>query len=198
MRGVAIDLRLAPALLLALSAHGTASEVSVRIEQLGEVYTVEAGFVANAAPPVAWRVLTDYDGLAGFVPGMRSSRIVSAPGEPVVLEQKGTSGILFLRVPIEVLARIDEVPMKSVKFQSIGGSLRNKRGEWVLAGHDHATRVEYRAQITPGFSLPPLLGPAIMGQNVRGMVEAVAREMARRARLESPLENREAPLLKPR
>ena len=168
--------RLAPAaLLLALGTHATAGEVSVRIEQHGEVYIVAADFVANAAPPVAWRVLTDYDGLAGFVPGMRSSRIVSTPGEPVVLEQKGTSGFLFFRVPVEVLARIDEVPMQSVKFQSIGGNLRNKRGEWVLAGHDHATRVDYRAEITPEFSLPPLLGPALMGQNVRGMVEAVAR-----------------------
>lgn len=45
-----------------------------------------------------------------------------------------------------------------------------------LAGSDHATRVSYRANITPGFPLP-----AIVGWDVRAMVDSVGREMLLRA-----------------
>lgn len=128
-----------------------------------------------------WEVLTDYNSLASFVSGMRSSRIVSAPGEPLLVEQKGESGFLWFRVPIEVVARVEEVPFGAVRSQSVGGNLTNKRAEWDLRRHDHATRVNYRANITPGFSLPPLIGPAIVGRDVRIMLESVASEMLRRA-----------------
>ena len=67
------------------------------------------------------------------------------------------------------------------RVQSVSGNLANQRGEWALERHDHATRVTYRANITPGFALPPLIGPAIVGRDVRIMVESVAREMLRRA-----------------
>ena len=130
---------------------------------------------------VAWQVLTDYNNLASFVPGMRSSRLVSAPGEPLLLEQKGESGLLLFRVPIEVVSRVEEAPLNTIRFQSIGGNLTNQRGEWALERHDHATRVSYLANITPGFPLPPLIGPAIVSRDVGIMVESVAREMLRRA-----------------
>lgn len=157
------------------------AEVDVRIERQDDTFNVEANVLIATDPRVAWNVLTDYGNLANFVPGMTSSRIVSAPGQPLLLEQKGESGFLMLRVPIDVVSRIEEVPPSVVRFQSVGGNLRNKQGEWAVARHDHATRVTYRASITPGFSLPPLIGPAIVGRDVKMMVESVAGEMLRRA-----------------
>jgi carbon monoxide dehydrogenase subunit G len=169
------------ALSLAWISLASLAEVSVQVERQEDAFNVEADLLVAVDRRVAWQVLTDYNNLASFVPGMRSSRIVSAPGEPVLLEQKGESGFLLFKVPIEVVSRIEEVPLGAVRFQSVSGNLRNKRGEWALAQHDHATRVSYRASITPAFLLPPLIGPAIVGRDVRIMVEGVAREMLRRA-----------------
>ena len=171
--------------LLALSLTWTSlaalAEVTVEVARQENAFNVEANLLIAVDQRVAWEVLTDYNRLASFVPGMRSSRIVSAPGEPLLVEQKGESGFLWFRVPIEILARVEEVQFGTVRFQSVGGNLTNKRAEWDLRRHDHATRVNYRANITPGFLLPPLIGPAIVSRDARIMIESVAREMLRRA-----------------
>ena len=169
------------ALSLTWISLAAAAEVTVKVERQENAFQVEANLLVAVDKGVAWQVLTDYNNLASFVPGMRSSRIVSAPGEPLLLEQKGESGFLLFRVPIEVVSRVEEAPLNTIRFQSVGGNLKNQSGEWALERHDHATRVSYRANITPGFALPPLIGPAIVSRDVRIMVESVAREMLRRA-----------------
>ena len=169
------------ALSLTWISLAAAAEVTVKVERQENAFQVEANLLVAVDKGVAWQVLTDYDNLASFVPGMRSSRIVSAPGEPLLLEQKGESGFLLFRVPIEVVSRVEEAPLNAIRFQSVSGTLKNQKGEWALERHDHATRVSYRANITPGFALPPLIGPAIVSRDVRIMVESVAREMLRRA-----------------
>jgi carbon monoxide dehydrogenase subunit G len=168
------------ALSLAWISFATLAEVSVQVERQGDAFNVEASVLVTVDGRIAWEVLTDYNSLASFVPGMRSSRVVSAPGEPLLVEQKGESGFLLFRVPIEVVARVEEVPFGVVRFQSVGGNLTNKRAEWDLQRHDHATRLNYRANIIAGFSPPPLIGPALVGRDVRIMLESVAREMLRR------------------
>ena len=169
------------ALSLAVIGLAAVAQVSVEVVRQDKAFQVEAKLMVAVDQRVAWQVLTDYDKLASFVPGMRSSRIVSAAGEPLLLEQKGESGLFLFKVPIEVVSRVEEAPLNTIRFQSVGGNLTNKRGEWALERHDHATRITYRANITPGFALPPLIGPAIVGRDVRIMVESVAREMLRRA-----------------
>lgn len=171
------------ALALALTwiAFAAAAEVTVEVVRQEKAFQIEAKLLVAVGQRVAWQVLTDYDKLASFVPGMRSSRIVSAPGEPLLLEQKGESGFLLLKVPIEVVSRVDEAPLTTIRFRSVGGNLTSQTGEWALERHDHATWVRYRANIAPGFPLPPIIGPAIVGREVRVMVESVAREMLRRA-----------------
>lgn len=172
---------LALALTLTWIAFAAAAEVTVEVVRQEKAFQIEAKLLVAVGQLVAWQVLTDYDKLASFVPGMRSSRIVSAPGEPLLLEQKGESGFLLLKVPIEVVSRIDEAPLTTIRFRSVGGNLTSQTGEWALERHDHATWVRYRANIAPGFPLPPIIGPAIVGREVRVMVESVAREMLRRA-----------------
>ena len=169
------------ALSLAWISLAAAAEVTVQVARQENAFNVEANLLVAVDQRIVWEVLTDYNSLASFVPGMRSSRIISAPGEPLLVESKGVSGFLWFRVPIEVVARVEEVPFGAIRFQSVSGNLTNKRAEWDLQRHDHATRVNYRAHITPGFSLPPLIGPAIVGRDVKIMLESVAREMLRRA-----------------
>ena len=81
--GVAHALALALA-SISLVAH---AQVSVEVARRDAAFQVEAELMVAVEQRVAWQVLTDYDNLASFVPGMRSSRIVSAAGEPLLLEQ---------------------------------------------------------------------------------------------------------------
>ncbi len=75
-------------------------------------------------------MLTDYNNLAAFVPGMRTSRIVSAPGEPLLVRSTGQSGFLFFSVPVEIVTRMEELPIEAIRFYAVGGNLKSKSGEW--------------------------------------------------------------------
>ena len=167
------------------ASAGALAEPVVQVERNGEAYKVNVQLFVQSERVIVWRVLTDYENLFRFVPGLRSSRIVSPPGEPLLLEQKGEAGLLFVKVATETVSRIKEVPMQTIRFELVGGTLKSMRGEWSINAHDHAVSVSYHAEIVPGFALPPLIGSAVMSRNVKEMVEGVAREINRRTVLKT-------------
>ena len=165
-----------------LSAGIAASaEPEIRIERNQDAIRINASLRVDAHHHIAWQVLTDYNNLARFVPGMQTSEIVSGPGEPLLLKQTGQSGFLLFRLPIEVLVQVTEAPLEAVRFHGVGGSFKNKHGEWRIEPQGDATRLIYQANIVPGFWVPPLIGPAVMGQDVSSKLVGVAQEMQRRA-----------------
>lgn len=64
-----------------------------------EIVRTQGAFQVRVEMPVAvdvhtaWQVLTDYDHLADFIPDMQLSRLLSAPGEPLLLRQQGDAGV---------------------------------------------------------------------------------------------------------
>jgi len=165
-----------------LSAGIAASaEPEIPIERSQDAIRINASLRVDAPHHTAWQVLTDYHKLARFVPGMQTSQIVSRPGEALLLKQTGQSGFLLFALPIEVVVRITETPLEVIRFEAVGGSFKNKRGEWRIKGQDDATLLVYQASIAPGFWMPPLIGPAVMGQDVRSKLMGLAQEMQRRA-----------------
>lgn len=156
------------------------SEPVVSVTRLAEAYQVNVRMDVVASRTLVWRVLTDYENLQRFVPGMQSSRIVSGRGEPMLLEQKGESGVLFFKLTTTTVSRIFETPESEIRFDLVSGNLKRMQGSWTLTPHDHAISVGYRAELVPEFAVPPLIGPAVMAKNVKAMVEGVAREIERR------------------
>ena len=168
-----------------LGASVTASaEPEIRIARDQDAFKIDASLRVDAHHHIAWQVLTDYNNLARFVPGMQTSQVVSGPGEPLLLKQTGQSGFLLFTLPIEVLVRITETPLEAIRFEAVGGSFKNKQGEWRIERQDDATLLIYRASIAPGFWVPPQIGTAVIGQDVRNKLLGIAREMRRRAAAE--------------
>ena len=64
------------------------SEPIVSVTRSGESYQINVRIDVTGSRNLVWRVLTDYENLPRFVPGMQSSRVVSGRGEPLLLEQK--------------------------------------------------------------------------------------------------------------
>ncbi len=132
-------------------------------------------------PRLAWEVLTDYNRLADSAPGLSASRIVSAAGEPLLLEQKGEAGFRVFCFPIEVVLRVEERPHEWLRFSLVRGNMKAMRGEWRIEKAENGTRVTYEAELTPGFWVPPVIGPRIIRRNVRKQLEGLGREMLKRA-----------------
>lgn len=173
------DLRLLISLLLWFSTSALA-ERDVVIERDAGTIRIDARLQVEAHHHIAWQVLTDYDNLARFVPGLLSSRIVREPGAPMLLRQTGQSGFLWLTLPIDVVVQIEEVPLEAIRFSAVSGTLKSKSGEWRIEAQNDGTLLRYRANIVPGFWVPPLLGTAVMAQDVRSKLAGVASEILRR------------------
>lgn len=157
------------------------AEPEIRIERKENAFYVDARLRVDAHHHIAWQVLTDYNNLARFVPGMQTSEIVSGPGQPLLLRQTGQSGFLVFNVPVDVTVRIDEILLEAVRFQAVAGSLSNKSGEWRLEEQGEATLLLYRASITPGFWVPTLIAAPAMARDIGRKLTGVANEIRRRA-----------------
>ena len=167
-------------LLLLAYPLAARSEPNVKVSKSGESYQVDVRMDVVGSRALVWRVLTDYENLPRFVPGMKSSRILEDRGGTLLLEQTGESGILFVRVTTTTVSRIFENPENEIRFELVSGNLKKMQGAWTLVPHGHVIGLIYRAELIPEFSLPPFIGTAAMAQNVKTMVEGVAREIGRR------------------
>ncbi len=168
------------------------AEPAIRIERNQDAIRINASLRVDAHHHIAWQVLTDYNNLARFIPGMLSSQIVSEPGEPLLLKQTGQSGFLFFRLPIEVVVRIVETPLEAIRFEAVSGSFKSQNGEWRIERQEEATLLIYQTHIVPGFWVPPLIGAAVIGQDVKSKLVGVAQEIQRRAASAASADSRKA------
>ena len=155
-----------------------------RVHRAGHAYfEVSASGFARATPEQAWRVLTDYDELADFVPDLTSSRVISRDGREAVVEQRSEVGILFVTHAIHIVERITEQPFSAIDVAMVSGNMKRYRAHWDLAPSSQngvsGTRIIYSGMMEPDFFIPPVIGESIVQANMKKMVEAVIERIDR-------------------
>lgn len=168
--------------LLVLPAAGMAADISVRTTRHGESFEVEATAQIDADVADAWKVLTDYDRLAEFIPGMLESRIVSRKGSSVVVDQRGETSLLFLTFPMRVRLAIEEQPYERIVSNAISGNFKELHGVYYLQARDAGMRLRYEGKFTPDFGFPPLLGTLIVRATVERRFSAMVNEIEKSRR----------------
>lgn len=158
-----------------------ASELNVSVVRAGPEFQVRASVHAPAAAQDCYSVLADFGHLAEFVPRLRSSQVVSAPGEPILLHQVGEARVGPFRRTVDVILLVKEHPPTRLEFVRVAGNLREMTGEWRVVAHVDGCRIEYQADIEPAFWVPPLLGRRLMQGQVEEQLRALAGEIERRA-----------------
>ncbi|MCJ7451258.1 MAG: SRPBCC family protein [Steroidobacteraceae bacterium] len=166
--------------LIATCASASAS-TPVEVERVDSVVRVSATIEARASPELCFAVLTDFDHMADFLPGLKSSRLVSLPGEPLRLRQVGRSVLGLSSLAIDVTLAVTLDPPHEFTFTEVVGNLRQMRGRWHVAGDPTHCTIDYRAEIEPNFWVPPLIGPLLIKRQVREQVDALVAEIHRRA-----------------
>lgn len=161
-------------------AYAAEAETTVSVERVDGIISIEARMSAPVDGQLAWQVLTDYERLADFIPGMHKSRVVSTADEPIRVEQFGEGGFLFYHFPIEIVLQMDETPFESIRFHAVGGNIEQMEGEWRLEGGS-PVQVHYSARMKPQFWVPPLIGPAVIRRDVQLQLDGLTGEMERRA-----------------
>ncbi len=166
-------------LCLGLAASAAHAEARVQVVANEAIINVQAEIDARVDRDIAWSVLTDYNRWAEFIPELTVSRVISAPGEPIRLEQRGSIPWLP-NFPLVIIAQVEEYPPKAIRFQRLAGNIRALVGEWQIQGRS-PVRLIYRATVIPGFPMPPEANAEIFRHDAKVRLEALAREMERRA-----------------
>jgi ribosome-associated toxin RatA of RatAB toxin-antitoxin module len=151
------------------------------VTRKGRVLHVRATLRADASATTCYAVLADFDRLEEFVPGLVSSEIVSAPGEPIMLHQVGKASAGPFDYTLDVTLAVREHPPERIEFDRVAGNLRQMNGSWTVAGDTTHCNIAYLAAIETAFWVPPLIGPVLMRNRVQKQFEGVMQEVRRRA-----------------
>ena len=171
-------------LLLVVPATGHAAEISVQTTRHGDSFEVEATAEIEADVADAWKVLTDYDRLAEFIPGVQESRVVSRDGFNVVIDQRGEASLLFFTFPMRVRLAIEEFPYDRIVSNAISGNFKELHGVYHLQAREAGLRLRYEGKFTPDFGVPPLVGTLVVRSTVERRFVAMVREIEKTRRRE--------------
>ena len=159
------------------------ADISLQVVRDGDRFDVEAAAEIEAEVTLAWSVLTDYDRLSEFIPGMQSSRIVSRSKGRVIVDQSGETRLLFFSFPMQVRLEIEEFPYERIVSRAIDGNFKEMSGSYTLEARGRRLQLRYTGSLTPEFSIPPLVGTILVRNTMEKRFGAMVDEILRRQRL---------------
>jgi len=163
-----------------------AEDFSIEASHQGDAVTLHVRARIHARPAIIWGTLTDYDKLAQFVPGMKSSRVLERRGLATVVEQKGAAHVLFFSYPIEVTVESLESPPDRLLVRVLKGNLRQLEGGYHLSaveGSEGDYLLSWHGVIEPDFSVPSLITVPLLRSTFKEQFLAMVKEIERREAL---------------
>lgn len=164
-----------------LAVDAAAQDVEIATRRRGEALEIEGRARLEVPIAVAWAVLTDYEHLPRFIPGILASRVASRDGASLVLEQAGEIGMLLFSVGVEARLAVEEAPYRSISSRGLSGSFRSMQGRYDLREAGGAIEFRYSGTIVPDAWLPAFVGDGVLAAQVDAQFRALVREIARRA-----------------
>jgi carbon monoxide dehydrogenase subunit G len=172
---------IAAILTLQAAFAAAADDVWIDVDRNGRSFAIQATATIGAPVAVVWEVLTDYDRLARFIPGLSVSSVHRRSGNRVQLEQKGEARFLFFSYPIEVVLDVVESPRSSISSRAVGGNLRRMSGRYDVNNSGGGVSLRYTGDLEPDFELPPIIGTLAVRTMVEEQFGAMVAEIERRA-----------------
>jgi hypothetical protein len=157
---------------------------SVTLTREGGAFRLEAGFSADASPELVWEVLTDYDGMTGFLSSLRKSEIVRRTPQGVVIKQEGTARLLMFSRRVSLTLDVVERPPDRIEFWDVGGGeFEEYEGSWSVSQSSAPCSVTYQlfAEMKPSM-VPRAAARRVLENSVRRQLEEVQKEVERRAK----------------
>jgi carbon monoxide dehydrogenase subunit G len=160
-----------------------ADDVALDVKRKGDSFIISATATLAAPASVVWEVLTDYDHLARFIPGLSRSAVKIRAANRLQVEQAGEARFFVFAYPIEMRLEVLESPHESITSRRIGGNLKRMTGRYDLQVAQTGVRLRYAGELEPDFALPPLIGTLAVRTMVEEQFVALVSEIERRAAL---------------
>jgi carbon monoxide dehydrogenase subunit G len=178
----ALALALAAGLLVARVAAAPSAEgpvLSVRDER--GTYIVSARFSVVEPPDTVRAVLTNYEEIARFMPGVQTSRVLERGEGYVRVEQEAVSKFLMFSKRVHLVLDVTE-DADAIRFRDQGGrSFERYEGTWMIAGRGERTDIEYLLTAKPAFDVPGFVLRRLLDRDARAMIDGLRAELLRAA-----------------
>ncbi len=142
-----------------LESDAALEAVQVQIEKIADRQRRITAKVRVPQPvEQVWKVLTNYEALADFIPNLASSRQLEHPKGGIRLEQIGSQRLLRFNFCARVILDLEEFFPHKISFQMVEGDFKDFFGNWSLepysTGNFMGTYLYYTVQVWPKLTMP--------------------------------------------
>ncbi|MBX9252865.1 SRPBCC family protein [Desmonostoc muscorum CCALA 125] len=144
---------------LSTDAVALLAKVEVQVEKLAQRQRQISAKLRIPQPvEQIWKVLTDYEALADFIPNLAKSRLIEHPDGGIRLEQVGSQRLLNFNFCARVVLDLEEYFPKEINFRMVEGDFKGFSGSWCLEpcslGEHMETNLCYTIQVWPKLTMP--------------------------------------------
>lgn len=170
-------------MLLLLQASASSAQPvggGLTVREVKGVYTVVAQFTVAQPPSAALAVLTDYDQIPRFMPGVRTSTVLERGAGHAVVEQEAVSSIMMFSKRVHLVLEIDEQADALLFRDRCGRSFARYEGAWRVAANNGQTTVTYELTADPSFDIPGFVIKRLLRRDSAQMIDRLKVEIAAR------------------
>lgn len=160
-------------------AAGT-PEIEISVDKRNDTFVIDASFEVAVPVRTAWRVLTDFDNMAGILHNLNSSRIASRSGNTLRVVQDGVARFGIFTYPFSSEREIQLEPRKRILARQISGNTKSYASEMEIRPSESGTRFRYHAEMALDSGFARLFGSPFIRHEIVEQFVSMAQEMERR------------------
>lgn len=169
-------------LAVAVLPATAASEPQVTVREDRGSYSVAATFDVSQPASAVVAVLTDYEQIPRFMPGVRTSIVLERGGGRTVVEQEAVARLMMFSKGIHLVLEVHEASDAITFRDRCGRSFDGYEGSWTITERDGGASVAYQLTAKPSFDLPDFLVKRLLERDSMQMIESLRAEIAARPR----------------
>lgn len=128
----------------------------------------------------AWAVLTDYEHMSQFLPGLELSEVSSRQGNTLRVHQRGSTRAGLLHFDYENVRDVSLTPQRLITTHGVSGDAKRLDSSTELRPRDGGVQLRYHVAFEPARPLPSFLGNSALKRQTADNFNAFIREMIRR------------------
>lgn len=152
----------------------------VLVDYRNGVYFARLSARITVPPKVALAVLTDFEHMTNFMPGLTHSQILEHHDNVYRILQRGKARFGPFTHSYESERRIEVIDSKHILSRSLSGSARRQESEMRVQAYEDGTRIDYRLELEPEVWLPSALASNFLQHELAEQFNALGAEMLRR------------------
>jgi carbon monoxide dehydrogenase subunit G len=167
------------------AAGESLAQPTVSVREDDGVYSVSARFLVSQPPATVVAVLTDYERIPEFMPGVESSVVLQRGAGRAVVAQDAVSHLMMFTKRVHLELEVVERPDMLQFRDRSGRSFVRYEGKWRFCEQDRGTNISYELVAEPSFDVPQFVLKRLLKRDSAEMIQRLRQEILARSMRET-------------